>query len=292
MVTFISMFHMPLFFIISGYLYKNRCVKEIISKTGKKTLCPYFFTGLIIWLLKSLNGEYTWFISLFFANGSRPLFNNEDLQGYMVGPLWFLIAYIVSLVLFHYLLKISKLKWRFFVIFFLFEVSILISKYIGLLPLDILPAISGTLFLFVGYSLNHPNIKNYSHRSIVIVIGAISVFLCLYCGSLSMASHRYGLNFLQIIAAVTVTLYLYYLISRYNKLKYVKTFGVFGKYTLPIMCVHAIDWNLKLSDQIASFICNTPQLQFIPSFMAKAVFVGFCVYVIKYTPPLKYIYSI
>ncbi len=38
-------FHMPLFFIISGYLYKERPIMDIIRRNTKKVLVPYIVTG-------------------------------------------------------------------------------------------------------------------------------------------------------------------------------------------------------------------------------------------------------
>ena len=36
---------MPLFFIISGYLYKERPIMDIIRRNTKKVLVPYIVTG-------------------------------------------------------------------------------------------------------------------------------------------------------------------------------------------------------------------------------------------------------
>jgi fucose 4-O-acetylase-like acetyltransferase len=50
--TYLYWFHMPLFFIISGYLYKNlhnmQDLKKWINKRTKQLLIPYFIFGLLI----------------------------------------------------------------------------------------------------------------------------------------------------------------------------------------------------------------------------------------------------
>lgn len=99
---FIFSFHMPLFFLISGYLYKDKKLKDLLTKNSKKILFPYLITGLIIWGLKAVNGNYLWGYSLLLANGSRPVFNLTD---YYVGPLWFLISFFISIIFFHYIKK-------------------------------------------------------------------------------------------------------------------------------------------------------------------------------------------
>lgn len=45
--NFIYQFHMPLFFIISGYLYKSRPLKEEVKIDYKRLLIPYLGFSLI-----------------------------------------------------------------------------------------------------------------------------------------------------------------------------------------------------------------------------------------------------
>lgn len=45
---FIYSFHMPLFFFISGYLYKHRDAKRMIASKVRYLLVPYFFSRLIV----------------------------------------------------------------------------------------------------------------------------------------------------------------------------------------------------------------------------------------------------
>lgn len=40
---FIYLFHMPAFFIISGYLYRPRAIKEEMRKIVSQLLFPYFY---------------------------------------------------------------------------------------------------------------------------------------------------------------------------------------------------------------------------------------------------------
>lgn len=48
---FIFVWHMPLFFIISGYFYKPHLIAHYVKKNARQFLLPYAFTCvLIIWL--------------------------------------------------------------------------------------------------------------------------------------------------------------------------------------------------------------------------------------------------
>lgn len=58
-------FHMPLFFMISGYLnYKPQPIKKIITKKIGRLLIPYIFTGFLLLLLRGYYG-YWFLFSLF-----------------------------------------------------------------------------------------------------------------------------------------------------------------------------------------------------------------------------------
>lgn len=78
-------FHMPLFFFISGYLYKDRTAKDFIIRNTKKVLLPYIITCLFIWILLILKeNNWRWVLSIFLANGTDTVWN---MKGLMVGPL-------------------------------------------------------------------------------------------------------------------------------------------------------------------------------------------------------------
>ena len=213
---------MPLFFIVSGYLYKDRTFSTITGITLKKIFKAYLFTGAIIWIVMIFRGQADWGLSLFFGNGSRPLFNCEILRGYKVGPLWYLLAYCWAVVCFHFLLKIKDKKKIIFILIIAFEISIIFAHFVGLLPLDILPAIPAVLFMTVGYCYKQGKLTSLNQfKHLFHFIGIVTVFLCVYKGGVSMASHSYKLNLLQLLAAIYMT-YILYLGAKRVALKHTK----------------------------------------------------------------------
>ena len=50
-------FHMPLFFIISGYMYKECNISNIIHNGLKKLIYPYFVFGIIAVIIDILKYE-------------------------------------------------------------------------------------------------------------------------------------------------------------------------------------------------------------------------------------------
>lgn len=92
--TFIYLFHMPAFILISGYFSKGFAKKGHFLKTVKKILIPYFIFQLLYSVFYYLNGnENTFHFDLFQPNWS----------------LWFLL----SLFFWNCLLYLfARLKWR------------------------------------------------------------------------------------------------------------------------------------------------------------------------------------
>ena len=52
--TYIQSFHMPLFFIVSGYLWKNEDVFQVIKKRFKTLMIPYIF---FCWAIYDSTGD-------------------------------------------------------------------------------------------------------------------------------------------------------------------------------------------------------------------------------------------
>lgn len=103
----IYLFHMPLFFIISGYLYKPRKVKDEIKKVITQLFLPYMFYGL------GLIGLYCFM---------RNTFNISLLEGFLIGdylkvceihpamcPIWFVLVLINIRIILLLLNKVNLL---------------------------------------------------------------------------------------------------------------------------------------------------------------------------------------
>ncbi len=90
--VWIHTYHMPLFFVISGFFFRKReefSTKELVLKKAKSLLIPYLFFGIfhyILWLFVFIEPEY---------NVWEPIlrlfsFNTEHLP--IAGALWFFTA--------------------------------------------------------------------------------------------------------------------------------------------------------------------------------------------------------
>lgn len=97
---FIFSFHMPIFFLISGYFFNVKPLYELISRRGKQLLRPYVLTCLAIILLSSimcliglnhiglLGNLKMWLFASFYGAG-----NDVKIFGIRrIGAIWFLLA--------------------------------------------------------------------------------------------------------------------------------------------------------------------------------------------------------
>lgn len=93
-------FHVPLFFIISGYFCKVTSIKETIIKSFKRYMLPYFITCLLVVFIKTIIGllqgngfEVFWrysIASLYGASSNNIPGNIFSIE--KIGAIWFLQA--------------------------------------------------------------------------------------------------------------------------------------------------------------------------------------------------------
>ena len=97
---FIFSFHMPLFFILSGFLYKQRTFAETLKKNIHTLLVPYLIMNGILLLfylvLKIIKGTMTWdFLTSRLGAVLLGLGYNTESLIPLSTPLWFLIALFI-----------------------------------------------------------------------------------------------------------------------------------------------------------------------------------------------------
>jgi fucose 4-O-acetylase-like acetyltransferase len=117
---FVYSFHMPLFFLLSGYLHKERHMKQSIVTGFKKILVPYlyFFAVIILaWLAFAVFvRHYDWNTIV----DKLVIFNIEKIflgKGNMLKGGWFLLSLFTIKFVFDVILKLRTLKLQIMAIF-------------------------------------------------------------------------------------------------------------------------------------------------------------------------------
>ena len=272
-------FHMPLFFLLSGYYAKTSlslsCVwcHSYTRRNTKRLLLPFVVTmlSLSLWGIVQAALKHDWTmalrhpLSLLWASGDA--IRSEKYGLIYVGPLWFLIALFWMREIFYYgagwiLSKVNKWADELIV-----SLSILISIVAMLLHplLDPLP-----LCLFQGLAaIEFYAIGWYAHRhKIPIWLKGLCIAcwpLAIMWGGLELASCVYYCYPLDVLGACGAVMILYQVCDWISKEVRRMFSNVYEQYQTPlqwiginslaILCMHTFELH---SGMIFSFLCRLP----------------------------------
>lgn len=268
---FIFSFHMPLFFILSGYTFNKKNQMVLIKNSFKRLIIPYLLTGFTMLLLNIIltikrTGGLDGFemlirdnlLSIFFGGGGITSIPNGVKP---IGAIWFLLAMFWANIIFNAFLK-TKLSF----------IGILIVSYIGYisvkikwLPLDIQIGMFVTIFMYVGYFIKRGKIfEKHLSLTLTILFLGIWIFTILYGKIFALLNLGLPNGFLNIFSAIVGTYFcvkISQLIERKtNKMK--KWLIWLGKNTLLILCVHLIILDYLPYNRIVNIITNLGIIDF------------------------------
>jgi len=231
-------FHMPLFFIFSGYFYKPKRTKELIKNGFNKLLKPYIITALIAFLFLLIfdyQEAINYAIGIFIGcMGSwNPEIKTNELQA---GPIWFLLALFWCKIYYNIIQK-KYPKYTFLICVILTLIFWKIDERIMNLPLCIGCGFTGLLFYGSGVILKERGLSNLKYKWIAY---AIWIFAFNY-SYLNMAQYIYTCFPLSMLGAICGTITIYDL-STLIKDRVSTIFLYLGKHTLDILCCHTIAW--------------------------------------------------
>lgn len=246
---FIYGFHMPLFFLISGLLWRNMnsSITYVANKNMKRYIIPYFvlcginlmlrFVLLLVLPVQVSVGKYI--IGILYSRGTTEWMPN-------CSPLWFLTAIFVALLFFELIQRIRTKLARVILIFVLGLSSALLSYLeIFKLPWNIDTAMMGTVFIGIGYLLKKERVLCWVEKRpawlqiigliCIVAFGVLSIHLN-PIDAVGFDGNRYGNVLLMLIGALSICFVLFYLCYRINWSGAVaKILSWFGQHTIFIM---------------------------------------------------------
>lgn len=250
--TFIYSFHVPIFFVLSGMLWKEREMKLNIKRWVQTLLVPYVVVAVILCCFYRL---YNW-IS---GNGlvgpglldivlglSVPSLSWEGIQAF--GPVWFLVCMFSGKVIFELVLKIIS-KENMVLLTVAIACLVLggtVISGIMILPWSIDAALVSLLFSYVGWLLRDerfPRLMSDVKLRSWLVIGCGILWIAeMLCGSMDLAWRSYPMWPLCIFGAtggsiiVIVICYLARDISGLNRF-----LAFWGKNSMTVLCIHSLE---------------------------------------------------
>ncbi|AYG36898.1 acyltransferase [Lactiplantibacillus pentosus] len=249
--------HMPIFFILSGYLYREKTYAQELKGSVKNLLLPYYATGLVMiavffvaqlntpWLIQNYPASYNDLVSSIFygigADSRLPFPAHVD----SIGAIWFLLAMMVALQLFNLIIIATqhmqaKRLVRPAIIVSMAVLGKLIAGF-WLLPLSMNAALFSLVFLYVGYLLQEQrSLENISWR---LVLGGLFTWI------LSASNQMFVLVSVDVpdaLLAITgavggsiVIIKLSQLIAKFQVVD--KTLGLIGRLSIVVLCFHDVD---------------------------------------------------
>lgn len=198
---FIFSFHMPLFFLINGYFFKEKSIGQSICQKFRTLILPYLCTSLLVivssvfWnILKGadaatiISSIKMWGAAALYGSGTYTHFLKWDIH--IIGAIWFLLAMFWADVIFNLLLKVKGT--------YLWGVLLAILGYVttGLiwLPTSFQAGLTAILFIEIGYIARQKNLLETALNNIWILLAAAILWgnSIIYGGHLYMVGNHYG----------------------------------------------------------------------------------------------------
>lgn len=235
---FIYSFHMPVFFLLSGYFAKPLTEPLIImfKKNANAYLKPYLFTCIVLSIVVPIyyfcvfNKQYGKTDELLL----RCFYSTEG--KWQIGPIWFLWALFWGLSFYRWMYRtVSGIK-QFYIILCLF-VLVVPSKFFYL-PFCIQSGISAIPYIYIGNLLH----KNRSEIEIIIN-NRLCVFLLFIIWAYTvfrLEVHISGVVYPHGLTSVFCTSFISVFIICKAKRIDNSALCFIGKHTLLILCVHQV----------------------------------------------------
>lgn len=244
-------FHVPLFFLVSGYFLSTRLdIRTFIMQKARQLLVPYVCAGLGIMLSAALInlamgstlhaiGEDTLRIlgALIYGAGSA---HTEPFAIRQIGLLWFLLGLFFSMIMVRLALRT---KYPLVIVCALFYVGWKTAQYMWL-PFSLQAACTASLFVYLGYWAKQHDLLSVKPHVLAVAALMVLWLFCIYekisiglvasdlgAGGLLSVIDALGASYLVVLACKQVEKRLHVLARGLNFV---------GQTTLIIMCFHAI----------------------------------------------------
>lgn len=246
--TLIFSFHMPLFFILSGYTsHRLTTLNEIVSLI-KKLFFRIWILAAVMILLAAIEGGiiHSEHLIVILKNTVRGIFwgSYYEQKGVLnVGVMWFLFAYFWGKIYFSLLRLVFKDDKYSGVIFILFAYgSYLVSSHIWFPQvLDLVPVVG--FFMWVGAMLK--NIKfnqDETHFGIILLVMTFWLF-CVQNGlNIDMSMRNYPNFVIVMLESIAGSLVVMYIAKALLVPAFTRWMQFFGRHTLLLMCIHHLDF--------------------------------------------------
>lgn len=254
---YITAFHMPLFFIVAGYFYKQNSFIVHLRKDFRRLVIPYLFICIATMFIASVQESRT----------NHAVSIVTDVLYGCGTPAWFLLGLFGSRAIFNRVLCLCPNRY------------IIVSLVISSIPLaislnDELPttlsffsSICGVIFVAIGFYVKHHHVLELldSHRIIAITLSVLFWLNTSIFGAVDLHYSVFKLWIIDYLGACGGT-YLCYSVSRFVDLNTTKLKTIlvwWGYFSFVVFSFHAIEYVFPNWHVLASFSDNSPIRPFV-----------------------------
>lgn len=262
----IYLFHIPLFFMVSGYFYHRKEIMPYMLADFRRLIIPYFFCTLTVLLKFSIDGfrlhDFSripdFLVSILWGSGPWKIgaFSLSD-----IGPVWFLLAMFWCRQIFNVFM--TRFSYGIVVACAVALFGILLNQFICL-PWSFLQGMAGILFYAMGYLFS--KISGVGSAPWVVLSIVIIPMVFAY-GEMDMHSGSYPMLFFNVAGACAATYLVYVLLKALSRMNgFASVLGWMGRWSLLILGVHYVEfmlfnWNIHFSKWIG--IGTFPDLKMV-----------------------------
>jgi len=248
MINFIYCFHMPLFFIVSGYLFNHEKWKnkfdDFFKSRVDRLIIPYFVTALLFfypfWFF--LGRHFGEMKSLYIPPWKDfvGIFYGSAVDHYMDfnGPLWFLPCLFLGEIIFFFGLKyIKSINMKLVIFLIISLIGVMIGSYYAL-PWSMDIAMVMQIFFLFGYILKYRKVNiNYIIGISSLIITLLDIY---YQGKVETATRHYNNVILYFIGGISGTLFILWISKMIANIGYIsKALSFLGVQSMSIFLWHS-----------------------------------------------------
>lgn len=237
----IFLFHMPIFFVISGFLYKKETIEPYTIKKVKSLLTPYFSSCLLLFpiLIFFISSDNS--ILFLFYTYKALMGRVGDGTHFALTSLWFLPCLFLSLSIYNILQNILSNKYISIILCMLYIAAAFYNIYVSdkTLPWSIHALPISLLLLHIGYIYKIRNITK--DHIIFIIMGLLAIIspLVWNTNTMDINTNKIGIPIITLLCSVLSILFIKnmsFVISK-NKICS-KVLSHLGQVSLTIMIFH------------------------------------------------------
>lgn len=248
---FIFTFHVPLFFLVSGYLYKARPPKEAFMRDIRRFGIPYGLTCVAVILISLVYylitkdpeplSRYA-VASLWGSGAPHDCKYLSSLPG--IGPLWFLPALLICKNVYNILPEKKRLLYSLVI----FLAATVVGRYLIALPFSVLPGLSALAFYAIGDHLKTIN----KIAPPFWIIGIICWLVSFKFSHIYLVLPQLDLYYIDVMGATTASLLVYLLCKQISRIPPLGKFlSWIGEYSLCFLCLHSIENDCGIARQLS-----------------------------------------